>query len=310
MEIIEGRSEYYIPDSCGVGLGNFDGFHLGHARLTEVLNSRCHELGIKSMIYTFANHPNDIISHHPTAIILSKKRKINLFEGSGVDMLWLENFDGEYCHMSPDDFVTNIIIKKLKAKLVVVGFNYRFGYMGVGDTKLLEEYGKKYGFEVIVIPPVMIEDEIVSSTSIREYISSGDIEKANEFLGRPFAITDKIISGNKIGAKLLVPTANFQIESVKENLLLPPFGVYITSIVIDGIKYKSITNFGKRPTIDDGDKVTVETYILDFSRDVYGAEVTLEFYKRLRDEKKFDSIDALRSQIDKDISDVREYFKG
>ena len=293
----------------GVGLGNFDGLHIGHMELIDTLVSECKRLNLQSVVYTFDNHPDDVIKGARTSIILPKEQKMAMLESRNVDVLCFEKFDENYCHISAEEFVEEILVKKLKAKLVVVGFNYRFGYMGKGDTKLLKDMGKEFDFEVLVIDPIEVNDEVVSSTAIRENIVKGDIEKVNSFLGRHYSVEGVVVKGKMLGQRELFRTANIRVDNTEENVLYPAFGVYVTRTIVDDRVYNSITNIGMNPTIGDEKDVVVETHIFNFGNEIYGDKIVVEFYNRIRPEIKFSNVEELKSQIEMDIDYTDIYFK-
>jgi riboflavin kinase/FMN adenylyltransferase len=185
---------------------------------------------------------------------------------------------------------------------VVTGFNYTFGYKGAGDTRQLREICKEYGVDTIEIPKIVIEGAEVASRRIRKYILGGNMEMAQKFLGRPFAIKEKVIYGRQIGRSLDVPTIN---QRMPKGGITLPMGVYMTRTEVDGKKYISVTNVGKRPTVGESDDIRVETHILDFCQDVYGREIKVEFLQMLREERKFSSLDQLKKQLDQDIEFVK-----
>ncbi|GAE87523.1 riboflavin kinase [Acetivibrio straminisolvens JCM 21531] len=207
--------------------------------------------------------------------------------------------------MQPEEFVKDILVGKFNMRLAVAGFNYRFGYRGQGDTELLHKMGNELGFKVIVIEPIMLEEEVVSSTRIRSYILEGDMDRVFAFLGRHYSVAGKVEKGRRVGNTIGFPTANIYPE---EYLVLPSNGVYITKTLIDGKMHPSISNIGNNPTFGGLDKISVETYILDFEKSIYGKEIEVFFISKLRGEIKFDSVKELTDQIEKDIEIAKKYF--
>ena len=237
---------------------------------------------------------------------MTMEHKAKVLEKTGIDSLFLQEFDEEFSRMTPESFIENILCKKLRAKLVVVGFNFRFGYMGKGDTVLLKKMGKKHGFKVIVIPPIKIGVEVVSSTSIRQYIMKGQMEKAFELLGKHFSIPGRVIPGKKIGRTMGFPTANMRPE---DYLVMPACGVYITRTLYQEQWYDSVTNVGRCPTVADVDKITLETHMIGFTDELYGEDIEVFFLKKLRNERKFETREDLIRQIKLDIEKVKMYKK-
>jgi len=307
VEIVE--NEFNITDSkyCGVGLGNFDGLHRGHMALINTLLEECRISDLHSVVYTFKKHPEHILRKKLfTPLIMTLEHKARLLEKTGLEYLFFQEFDEEFSRISPRVFVEKILVSKLRAKLVVVGFNYRFGYMGKGDSELLTKLGKEYGFKVIVIPPLRIRNEVVSSTLIRKYIMKGQMERAFELLGRYFSIPGKVVTGKRIGSKMGFPTANIAPEKY---LVMPASGVYITRTQYRGKWYDSVTNVGRSPTIKNDSETVIETHMIDFSGELYGEDIEVFFLKRLRDEKQFRNRDELINQIRIDIENAKMYKK-
>lgn len=292
--------------SMGVGLGNFDGLHVGHMALINTLINESRINGLGSMIYTFMKHPKNILRKKLFKPLLTTvNKKVQLLNTTALDYLYFDEFDEKYSRMKPENFVKDILLDKLKAKLVVAGFNYKFGYNGQGDAALLKELGKKYNFKVIIVPPIKIENTTVSSTIIREYVAKGDMEMVFMLLGRHYSITGDVRDGQKRGSKLGFPTANIHPE---DYLILPHNGVYITKTLLDGKFHAGITNVGLNPTFGDITKVTVETHLLDFDQDIYDENIEVFFLSKLRSEKKFKNMDELVAQVKRDIKSAREYF--
>jgi len=307
MKTIRSNNDISSFHRTGVGLGNFDGLHIGHMALINILISESKLNGLQSIVYTFTSHPDNIINKNkrtPSLMTLEKKEQI--LGQLPLDYLYLEEFNENFAKMKPVDFVKNILVDKLKIKLAVAGFDYTFGYKGEGNTNLLKKLGEQYGFKTIIVPPIKINDEIISSTSIREYISKGKMEEAFYMLGRPYSITGIVETGYKLGSKLGFPTANI---TPAPYLLLPSFGVYLTRTLIDGKLYNSITNIGIKPTLELSDpKVCIETHILNFSDNIYNKLIEIYFFSKLRDEIKFKDKDELANQVKSDIVNATSLF--
>jgi riboflavin kinase/FMN adenylyltransferase len=251
-------------------------------------------------------HPENILRKKLfTPLLTTVNKKIQLLNNTSLDYLFFDEFDEEYSRIKPESFVKDILLGKLKAKLVVAGFNYRFGYNGQGDAGLLKELGKKYNFKVIIMPPIQIENMTVSSTLIRKYVAKGDMEMVFKLLGRHYSITGDVRNGLKRGTKLGFPTANIHPEAY---LILPRKGVYVTKTLLDGKFYEGITNVGLNPTFNENANITVETHLLDFDMDIYDENIEVFFLSKLRNEKKFKSKEELTDQVGRDIMSAREYF--
>lgn len=279
-------------------LGNFDGVHIGHQKILKTISSRAKELKCCSVVYTFEPHPQKIVApHKSTELLTDLKDKKNLIEATGIDFLVLANFTKEFSTKHPEDFVSHIIVDQINASEVYVGHDYSFGRGKSGTIDKLKTLGKLHGFKVFVIPAVKQTNKIVSSTAIREQLQLGNTEKASLLLGRDYTIKGKVIKGTMRGKKIGFPTANLDVTSE----LIPASGVYASYAKVGTKTYKGATNIGTSPTF--GAKITtVETHLIGFSGNLYKKNIELTFIKRLRDEKKFSSIDSLVSQIKKDVT--------
>lgn len=291
----------------GVGLGNFDGLHIGHMALINTLIRESQLNNLNSIVYTFTKHPENILRKKLiTPLLLTEQKKIDLLGEISLDYLYFDEFNEDFSRLSPEDFVKKILLDKLNIKLAVAGYDYRFGYMGQGDIPFLKELGQKYGFKVVVIPAIKCDDEVISSTRIRNCIINGELETAYKLLGRNYSITAEVVSGRRIGNTIGFPTANIHPERF---LVLPENGVYITKTLLDGKLYNSMTNVGYNPTFEDVKQKTVETHIIDFNQDIYGKKIEVFFLKKIRNEKKFESVELLKAQISKDMGTARRYLE-
>ncbi|MCT4598754.1 MAG: bifunctional riboflavin kinase/FAD synthetase [Vallitalea sp.] len=302
MEYIRGTKEFTAPPSVVV-LGNFDGIHIGHRELINKANEMAKKLDLKSLVFTFLPHPSFVLANkEPVDLIyLSNEKSMIINE---VDFFVEYPYNLETAKMTPEDFVSEIVCKQLNAKIIIVGEDYRFGNKRKGDINLLENLSTKYGYKLIAIKKVSYNNNIISSTWIRKEIKEGHIEQANKLLGHNFSILGKVVEGKKNGRKLGFPTANIK---PSKNKLLPPNGVYLSSIYVNNIKYNSITNVGTNPTLNGEEKV-VETHILDFNEDIYGQEVVVELIKFIRNEKKFNSLDELKEAISENVEYLKKYI--
>ena len=306
MEVISGIEKSDIKAPTGIGLGNFDGLHVGHMALVNTLINESRLNGLDSMIYTFTKHPENILRKKLfTPLLTTCGKKIRLLGETALSYLYFDEFDENYSRMKPESFVRNILVGRLKMRLAVAGFDYRFGYRGEGDANLLRELGRLYNFKVIVIPPIKIDNQTVSSTLIRECVAKGDMENVFKLLGRHYSITGEVKDGRKVGSKIGFPTANLHPEDF---LILPHKGVYITKTLMDGKFYPSLTNVGLNPTFGDVERISIETHLLDFSRDIYGKDIEVFFLSKIRNEKKFKSKEELIGQINRDIASAKEFF--
>lgn len=308
MQIIENMKPFRLDLHTGVALGNFDGLHIGHMALIGTLISECRLNGLSTIVYTFMKHPENILRKNLyNPLITSNDQKTRILETMDIDYLCYQEFDEEFSRLSPEEFVKNILIDKLSIRLAVVGFNYRFGYMGKGDIELLKWFGEAYGFRVIVVPPVRVNAEIVSSTLIRDYIRKGRMDRVFQLLGRHFSLNGTVVGGRKIGRTLGFPTANIIADP---EMIVPANGVYITKTRINGQWMSSVTNIGHAPTVRGQDgSFSIETHILQYEEDLYGTEIEVCFIEKLRGEKRYENVEALKKQVLEDINRASLYWK-
>jgi riboflavin kinase/FMN adenylyltransferase len=291
---------------AAISVGNFDGLHLGHQKILRLLAERAREQGQRSVAITFDPHPLRVLRPEiAPAMIQTMGQRLAGMEDLGLDAALVLRFDRELSQVSAEEFMERFLVRGLSAGTILVGENFCFGYRGAGNVQLLSEYGKTRGFSVEIVAPVEIEGRVVSSTSVRNAVTSGNVEEANALLGRAFALSGEIRAGAGRGRTILVPTLNL----VAEQELLPKLGVYATESVVGGRAYFSVTNVGTRPTFD-GVGVTVESHLFGFSEQVVGGRIEVRFCARIREEKKFSGVEELRGQISRDIARAKEYFAG
>jgi riboflavin kinase / FMN adenylyltransferase len=287
-----------------VALGNFDGVHLGHRQLIEKLIEISNENKLKSLLFTFNNHSGLIAKNSKVELLSPLRQKIQLLSQYDLDYLYLMDFNINTANLSPEEFVVEVLIRKLNVKHIIVGFNYRFGKAALGNAKDLEYFGQIYGFSVTIIPPFSYGEEVVSSSLIRNYIKDGDVEYAVNLLGRPYFIAGKVTKGKEKGRELGFPTANVEFQ---QDVMIPANGVYITKVRINDKMYNSITNVGTNPTFNEQIR-RAESHIFDFNRSLYKHHIEIYFFKKLRDEKKFDNVDRLVEQVKLDMLQSKKYF--
>lgn len=279
-----------------VALGSFDGIHKGHLTLMNKVISISKEKKALSMVYTFKNHPMTVVNNTiAPKLLIDNKKKQEIIENLGIDILCLETFDKKMMLLEPEDFIKELI-ERFNVRGLVVGFNYRFGHKNKGDLAMLEKLKKKYNFELYVMKAYQEESDVVSSSRIRKLIKDGELEMANELLGREFVLSGKIVDGKKLGRTIGFPTANLE---VNEDMIIPEKAVYYTNVEYNGKIYKGITSVGNNPTVN-GQNTTIETYILDFSEDIYEKSIKLYFLEKMREQVKFNCLDELKAQLEKD----------
>jgi len=293
-----------VEKTSVVTIGTFDGVHIGHQEIIKSLVKNAHRNEDKSVILTFYPHPRLILQKSiDLKLITTLQEKISLLEKTGLDYLIIEPFTKEFSRLTALDFVRDILVKKLKIKKLVIGYDHHFGRNREGNFEQLQEYGKVYGFEVEEIPAQDIQNISVSSTKIRKALEEGNIEKANTYLGYEFMITGKVIHGRGLGTQWNYPTMNIQLE--EEYKLIPKPGVYIVKTILNNMNVFGIMNIGFRPTVG-GKHQTIEVHLLDYSADLYGENIQVQLAYRLRDEQKFSSVDKLIAQIKQDEKKTRE----
>ena len=297
---------YSAKSPSVVALGCFDGVHLGHCEVIKAARSIAKKLGCLCSVWTFDEPPKNYFLKHSVPLITDRKQKATLISKLGVDKFISVPFTKETARISAEDFFEEILKKRLKARHIVCGFNYSFGANGAGNVELLTRLCKKSGIGLTVIEPISVEGITVSSSAIRDALTSGQAEMASALLGRPYSLKTVVISGQRLARKLGFPTVNQEFLS---RMLIPKYGVYVTRVTIEGSRkrYYGITNVGVRPTVG-GKTVFAETNIFDFSGDLYGRWVKVEYLHFLREEIKFDGIDALAAQVNEDIDAAKRYI--
>ncbi|PKM82502.1 MAG: hypothetical protein CVU88_03260 [Firmicutes bacterium HGW-Firmicutes-13] len=306
MEVIYGIEKYYKQQPLVLALGNFDGVHRGHRQILRVTKQKAGEIKAESGVLIFDPHPLNILKPSKEILLLTTfTQRSQLIEELGIDLLIVVSFNREFASLSPEQFVKEILIDKLHAEVVVVGFDYSFGYGGSGKVNNLKELGKRFGFKVEVVEPVTIKNKVVSSSLIRGLISSGKVEEASLYLGNPPCIEGKVIHGEGRGKFLGFPTANLE---VKENVVIPGNGVYLTLASFQGSSYYSLTNIGCKPTFG-GDNLTIEVFIIGFQDNLYEHELRIKFLQKIREEKTFSNSEGLKAQIIKDLKKAEEIIQ-
>lgn len=289
-----------------LALGNFDGVHRGHRKILDRLCRVASERGATSVVMTFDPHPPRVVRPDKApSLLMTTAQKLEAIGAAGVQGTAIVRFTHELSQWDPETFVRAVLIDWLHVSEVWVGANFLFGRERAGTFSLLRTLGARYGFNAERIDPVRYKDFVVSSTRIRRLISEARVDEAGALLGHQYFIDGAVVRGDQRGRTIGFPTANLSTE----NELLPPFGVYATTARVGGMVHPSVTNIGVRPTVDDSGRVSVETHIFNFDRDLYGATIRVGFVQRLRDERKFESLDALKSQIAHDCDLARVLFE-
>ena len=288
-----------------LALGNFDGVHRGHRKILDRLKRVATEHGATSVVMTFDPHPPRIVRPDKAPpLLMTKAQKLAAIAAMGIQGAAIVRFTMELSHWDPEMFVRTVLVEWLRVSEVWVGANFLFGRDRTGNFTMLRTFGARYGFRAEKIDPVRYKDFVVSSTRVRRLISEGRVDEAGALLGHPYDIEGTVTHGERRGHAIGFPTANL----CSENELMPPDGVYATTATIEDVVHPSVTNIGMRPTVDTSGRRTVETHVFNLHRDLYGASIRLGFVQRLRDERRFDSVDLLREQIAEDCRRARVLF--
>lgn len=306
MEVIDDvtacQSAY--PDLV-LTVGSFDGVHLGHRKILQTVIERARATRGTAALMSLWPHPKAFFNPHSAVPLLSNPaQKTALLEEAGLDVYFILPFTEAVAHMEAGDFLTEIILGKCAARRIVVGHDFSFGAGARGDYALLESEGRHQGLAVEMVPPVRIDGERVSSTLIRKFVLEGDLERAHRFLGRPYTVSGTVIRGRGMGAGLGYPTANIQPDTT----LLPAYGIYAARVRIDGRHVLGAVNIGIAPTIPHT-QAMIEVHLLDFEGELGGHHLDVELHHRLRPEKKFEDLAALKAGIETDIVNIRQYFE-
>ena len=288
-----------------LALGNFDGVHRGHRKILERVRRVAGERAATSVVMTFDPHPPRVVRPDKAPpLLMTKPQKLEAIADAGVQGAAIVRFSTELSHWDPETFVRNVLVDWLHVGEVWVGANFLFGHDRSGNFSVLRVLGSRYGFKAEKIDPVRYKDFVVSSTRVRRLVSEGRVDEAAALLGHQYFVDGTIMRGDQRGRTLGFPTANL----CSENELLPPHGVYATTARIGALVYPSVTNVGTRPTVDQSGRTVIETHVFNLDRDLYGQPMRLGFVQRLRDERAFESLDALRAQIGADCQRARVLF--
>jgi riboflavin kinase/FMN adenylyltransferase len=288
-----------------LALGNFDGVHRGHQKILERLRRVAAERSALAVVMTFDPHPPRVVRPDKAPpLLMTKAQKLEALAAAGVHGTAIVRFTPELSRWDPETFVRTVLVDWAHVAEVWVGANFLFGHDRAGNFSMLRALGNAFGFKAEKIDPVRYKDFVVSSTRIRRLISEGRVDEAGALLGHQYAIDGVVVEGDRRGRTIGFPTANL----TTENELLPPHGVYATTTTVEGVVHASITNIGVRPTVDASGRTTIETHLFNVQPDLYGASLRLGFVQRLRDERTFESLDALKTQIAADCGRARVLF--
>lgn len=290
-----------------IALGFFDGVHKGHGALLRRTVEAARAIGAVPSAFTFDPHPQDVILGKPTPLLTSPEDRADLMRRYyGIQDVIVQPFTPEFMRQPWRTFLEETMVRDCGAVHLVAGHDYHFGYKGEGNPQRLQEACRELGLGCDIIPKVEQDSITVSSTYIRSLIAQGEIQRANDFLGHPYTLSDHVSHGKKLGTTLGFPTVNLKLG---QNVLAPAKGVYATKVRLEnGEEHIAVTNVGNRPTVDEGLELTIEGFILDFEGDLYGQKIQMEFYAYLREERKFPNFEALKAEIARNVEQTRAYF--
>lgn len=307
MQIFEDINKIQKNINTVLTLGTFDGIHLGHQEIIKELINRSVKNDFRNVVITFYPHPRTVVTNSfDIKLLTTKDEKQKIFENLGVQNLLTINFTKEFASLSPEEFINQYLIDSVGVSEIILGHDHHFGKGRGGNAQLLMQISKERGFSVKIIEPFYVDNEIVSSTKIRNALLTGDVKKANKMLGRNYSFTGTVVSGDKRGRELGYPTANINLSSPDK--LLPAIGVYAVYVFVGGEKHKGLLSIGNRPTFYNDGEVVTEVYLYEFNREIYGETLTVELLERLRGEEKFNSADDLVEQMNKDKNDGQKIF--
>jgi riboflavin kinase/FMN adenylyltransferase len=304
MEYWNHTLDFHVEEDSVITLGKFDGLHRGHELLMQEIQKQKEAYGLKTIVFTFDMPPQEQVSGTRARVLTTNEEKRFIFARTGLDYLIECPFTREVMCMEPEAFI-RWMVGLLSVRCFVVGDDFCFGHDRRGNHEVLKQFETAYGYRTIVMPKVKEDGRDISSTFVREEIEKGDIAKANHLLGYPFFLKSDVIHGNRIGRTMGIPTINM---AIPEEKMIPPYGVYITRALIDGCWYKGVSNIGRKPTISGDNPPGLETFVLEFDRDVYEENIIIEFLEYIRPEHRFDSIGELQHQIRQDIAVTQKYY--
>jgi len=291
-----------------LAIGNFDGLHLGHRALLERLTAEARQHGLPPAVMTFEPHPRELFSpEQAPARLTSLREKLALLESCGIEEVFLLHFSRKLAGLTAEEFIERVLVRGLAVRHLMIGDDFRFGKGRAGDFAMLQAAGQQHGFGVEAMHTIEIDGERVSSSAVRDALGAGDLEHAARLLGRPYSISGRVVHGGKIGRKLGFPTANIQLKRKRVALT----GVFAATLSgIDKRQLPGAASLGVRPTLGAGLQPVLEVHLFDFDREIYGAHVSVHLLHKLRDEARYDSFEALTSQIARDVQATQEFFSG
>lgn len=304
MEIL---TELNHNPNLSICLGFFDGVHEGHKVVLKNAVNLAHQNGLKSAVLTFKEHPLCYLQNRTPQYIVPIEERLNVIAKQGIDFAYVIDFDENIADLLALDYLKNIIIKNFSPKFITTGFNHYFGANKNGDSTFLRAYEKEFGYKFFEIPPITYNNTLISSSKIRQMVKDGNLENIPHLLGESFYIKGRVITGNRIGRTISFPTANIKYP---KDIIRPPKGVYVARVSYDDCEFNAMVNLGTRPTIGQSHCLLLEAHVLDFQDNLYDKDIKVSFIKKVRDERKFESLPDLKSQLVKDEKTIREFFSN
>lgn len=302
MEIFEKLNHNPNLSIC---LGFFDGVHQGHKVVLKNTVNLALQNNLKSAVITFKEHPLCYLQNRTPQYIIQPQDRLEFFEKQGIDYVYMLDFDEDIADLIAFDYLKDVLVKNFQPKFITTGFNHFFGANKQGDSAMLRAYQSEFGYKYYEIPPITYDNTLISSSKIRQLVTQGFVDNIKNLLGEYFYVKGRVVTGDRIGRTISFPTANIKYP---QNIIKPPKGSYVTVVEIDGKKYKAVSNLGKRPTVTCSNSLLLEAHLIDFNENIYDKDIKVSFVKKIRDEKKFDSLPDLKSQIVKDEIFAKEFF--
>jgi riboflavin kinase/FMN adenylyltransferase len=311
VNVFRGSTPFSAGPACALSIGNFDGVHRGHRALLKELVAGAREKDLVSCVLTFEPHPKEFFSpEQAPPRILNLRDKLAALAKLGIDRVVVEHFNSAFARLSPEEFVSEIIVKRLNTKWILIGDDFCYGAKRAGNFASLKAAGEKYGFEVSSIQTILEDGERISSSALRTALANGDMKQAEKLLGRPYGISGHVIHGQQLGRQLGFPTLNLAVANHLHHRKPATTGIFTAQVL--GLSDKplpGVASLGVRPTVEDKGRVLLETHIFDYQQDVYGKIITVELLEKIRDEEKYDDLDTLTHAIAQDAKQARNYFQ-
>jgi riboflavin kinase/FMN adenylyltransferase len=311
VNVFRGPTPFSAGPACALSIGNFDGVHRGHRALLKQLVEGAKERDLVSCVMTFEPHPKEFFApEQAPPRIMNLRDKLAAFSKIGIDRVVVEHFNSAFARLSPEEFVSEIIVKRLNAKWILIGDDFCYGAKRAGNFASLKAAGQQYGFEVSSIQTILEDGERISSSALRAALANGDMLQAEKLLGRPYGISGHVIHGQKLGRTLGFPTLNLAVANHLHHRKPATTGIFTAQVI--GLSEKplpAVASLGVRPTVEDQGRVLLETHIFDYQQDVYGKIITVELLEKIRDEAKYDDLDTLTNAIAADAAHARNYFQ-